>query len=262
MLVLSAAIQLQIPEGYLDLHWTILERYPWSMVERGLQEAMHRRWFEFPKPADLGELIEVGMAREAERQWLQLVEAVREVGPHYSISCEDPGLAEAIRILFAGWPEACRRLREAEGAERTMLRKDFLRAYRMAWDRALTSADQYLKGLREVWPERGLPEELLPVVQIRAVDRPQALDQVGGCQGEVGPVEAQAELAERIPPEHAQELFAGLVKKLSIPAVFPRRSQRRLPLVFAEEETLERLQEARQRREAQLRRARDEGLLA
>jgi hypothetical protein len=202
------------------------------------------------------------MAREAERQWLQLLEAVREVGPHYSIRCEDPALAETIRILFAGWPEACRRLREAEGAERTMLRKDFLRAYRLAWDRALTSVDPYFKGLREVWSERGLPEILLPVVQIGAVDRPQRLDLVGGCQREVAPMEAQGELAERIPPEQAQELLAGLVKKLSIPAVFPRRSQRRLPLVFAEEETLERLQEARQRREAQLRRARDEGLLA
>jgi hypothetical protein len=43
MVVLGEAIQQPIPQGYLDLHWTILERYPWSMVERGLQEAMHRR---------------------------------------------------------------------------------------------------------------------------------------------------------------------------------------------------------------------------
>jgi hypothetical protein len=187
MLVLGEAIQQPIPQGYLDLHWTILERYPWSMVERGLQEALHRRWFEFPKPADIGELIEAGMAREADRQWLQLQEAVREVGPHYRIICEDPALAEAIRLLFASWPEACHRLREAEGVERTMMRKDFLRAYRMAWDRSLSHADQYLKGLREVWQERGLPEEALPVIRIGAVDRPQALDQVGGCQGEVAP---------------------------------------------------------------------------
>jgi hypothetical protein len=27
-LVLAEAIQMHVPEGYLDLHWSILQRYP------------------------------------------------------------------------------------------------------------------------------------------------------------------------------------------------------------------------------------------
>lgn len=261
VLVLGEAVQQPIPEGYLDLLWAILERYPWPLVERGLQEAMRRHWAGFPTPAAIGELIETGIAQEAERQWLQLLVAVREVGPHHSIRCEDPALAEAIRILFATWPEACRRLREAEGAERTMVRKDFLRAYRMAWDRALSPADTYLPGLREVWRERGLPDELLPIVRIGAVDRPQTLDEVGGGQEDATPVEAPAEPAECLPPEQAQQLLASLVKQLSMPAVFPRPPRRRLPPASVEDDTPELLEAACQRRAAQLRQARDAGLI-
>jgi hypothetical protein len=261
VLVLGEAVQQPIPEGYLDRLWAILERYPWPVVERGLQEAMHRHWSGFPTPAGIGELIETGMAQEAERQWLQLLVAVRDVGAHHSIRCEDPALAEAISIVFATWPEACRRLREAEGAERTMLRKDFLRAYRMAWDRALGPADTYLPGLREVWHERGLPDELLPVVQIGAVDRPQTLDEVGGGQEGVTPVEPPAEPAECLPPEQAQQLLADLVKQLSMPAVSPRPPRRRLPPASVEDETPEQVEAARRRRDAQLRQAREAGLI-
>jgi len=57
-----------------------------------------------------------------------LQEAVREVGPHHSFMCDDPAWAEAIHILFVDWPTTCRRLPEAEGAERTMLHKEFVQA--------------------------------------------------------------------------------------------------------------------------------------
>jgi hypothetical protein len=187
MLVLAEAIQQKLVDGHLERHWSILQRYPWSLVEKGLQQAMCRRWFEFPKPCELAELIEGAIAYMAEQRWLQLQEAVREVGPHHSINCEDRAFAEAIRVLFADWPSACRRLRQAEGAERTMLRKDFLLAYRLAWERSPSSTQGYLKGLREIWQERGINEELLPVMQIGEADRPQALAMLGGS-----PVEANS----------------------------------------------------------------------
>lgn len=150
MLVLAEAIQMQLSDGYLDLHWSILHWYPWPLVERGLRKAMCRRWVQFPKPNGIAELIEAAIADMAERAWLQLQEAVRAVGPHHSIRCEDQALAETICILFTDWPSACRRLREAEGAERAMLRKDFLHAYRLAWERSVSSANGYLPGLREI----------------------------------------------------------------------------------------------------------------
>jgi len=61
-----------------------------------------------------------------------------------------------------------------------MLRKDFLHAYRLAWERYSSRADGYLQGLREIWQANGLNEELLPVMQISETDRPRALAMLGG----------------------------------------------------------------------------------
>jgi hypothetical protein len=141
---------------------------------------MCRRWVQFPKPNELAELIEAAIADMAEGAWLQLQEAVRVVGPHHSIRCEDPVLAESIAILLIDWPSACRHLRDAEGAERTMLRKDFLQTYRLAWERSASSANSHLPGLREIWQANGLNEELLPIMQISEADRPRPLAILGG----------------------------------------------------------------------------------
>jgi hypothetical protein len=132
ILVLAETTGIDLPDGSLARHWSILQQYPWPIVERGLQKAMCRRWVQSPQPNELAELIEAAIADMGERAWPQLQEAVRAVGPHHSIRCEDPALAETICILFTDWPSACRRLRQAEGAERTLLRKDFLHAYRLA----------------------------------------------------------------------------------------------------------------------------------
>jgi hypothetical protein len=261
-LVFAQASQLDIPPGSAELYWIVLQQYPWELVERGIQREMRCRWSAFPPPSGLAELIEEVIAQLGERRWMQLAEAVREVGPQHSLLCDDPAWAEALRIMFVDWPTTCRRLREAEGAERTMLHKDFVQAYRLAWDRDLSRAQGYLKGLREIWQELGQPVELLPVMRIGEADRPEPLPILGGSPATCQPPEAAVESGERMPAEHAQALLADLVTHLSMPAVFPRRSQQRLPPATSEDETPERVEEARQRREAQLRRARDEGLLA
>jgi hypothetical protein len=242
-LVFAQASQLDIPPGSAELYWIVLQQYPWELVERGLQRAMRRRRSTFPPPSALAELIEEVIAQlaerrwmqaerrwmQAERRWMQLLEAAREVGPHHSLVSDDPAWAEALRIMFVDWPTTCRRLREAEGAERTMLHKDFVQAYRLAWDRDLSRAQGYLKGLREIWQALGQPVELLPVMQIGEADRPEPLPILGGSPATCQPPEATVESAERMPAEHTQALLADLVTHLSMPAVFPRRSQRRLP---------------------------------
>ena len=92
---------------------------------------------------------------------MQLTETVREVGPHHSLMCDDPAWAEALRILFVDWPTTCQCLREAEGAS-ARSRKEFVQAYRLAWDRDLSCAQGYLKGLREIWHEQGHPSYCCP----------------------------------------------------------------------------------------------------
>jgi hypothetical protein len=260
ILVLAEAIQMQVSGGYLDLHWSILQRYPWPIVERGLQKAMCRRWFQFPKPNDLAELIDAAIADMGERTWLQIQEAARDVGPHHSIRCEAPPLAEAIRILFADWPSACRGLREAEGAERTMLRKDFLHAYRLAWERYSSGANGYLPGLREIWQANGLNEELLPVMQISEADQPKPLGILGGspCRAPQRSLSRSQGNLSRV--AQAKALLDALVKHLSVPGTQPRPARRRLPPAIPEEETSERLQAARQCRDEQYRKVREANL--
>jgi hypothetical protein len=261
MLVLAEAIQTTLSDASLEQYWTILQRYAWPLVESGLQQAMCRRWVAFPKPNELAELIEAALVQMAERRWLQLQEAAREVGPHYSIRCDDPALAETIRILWRGWPDACQRLRAAEGAERAMLRKDFLQAYRLAWERAPTRAQGYLKGLREIWQERGLNEELLPVMQLSDVDRPQPLATVGGAPVTAHPPVAEEASAAPLPADQVKGLLEALVKQLSMPGSSPQPYRRSLPPPSSEEETVERVEAARQRRIALYQKAREAGLL-
>jgi hypothetical protein len=261
MLVLAAAIQGELSAAALDRHWSILRRYPWPLVEQGLQLALCRRWVAFPKPNELAALIEEAMVQTAERRWIQLQEAVREVGPHHSIRCADPALGEAIRILFAEWPEACRRLRAAEGAERTMLRKDFMQAYPLAWERVPSPTQGYLKGLRELWQERGLNEAPLPVIEVGEIDKPRALAVLGGSPVQAHPPDAEVDAGEPIPAEHARALLHALADQLSLPGTLSRRSRPRLPPALLEGEPPQRLEAARARREAQVRQARDAGVL-
>jgi hypothetical protein len=260
MLVLAETLEIDLPDGSLPRHWSILHRYPWPLVERGLQKAMCRRWVQFPKPNEIAELIEAAIGDMAERAWLQLQEAVRAVGPHHSIRCEDPALAETVCILFTDWPSACRRLRDAEGAERTMLRKDFLHAYRLAWERYSSSANGYLPGLREIWQANGLNEEVLPVMQIGEADRPRPLAILGGLSVQGHAAEAVEEPGEPIPVEQVKALLDALVTHLSAPGAQPRLARRRLPPALPEAETPERLQAAWQRRDEQYRKVREASL--
>jgi hypothetical protein len=236
VVVLAETIEIALPDGSLARYWSVLQRYPWPLVERGLQKAMRRRWVQFPKLNEIAELIEAAITDMAERAWLQLQEAVRVVGPHHSIRCEDPALAESIGILFIDWPSACRRLRDAEGAERTMLRKDFLQTYRLAWERSASSANCYLPGLREIWQANGLNEELLPVMQIGEADRPRSLAILGGSLVQRSPAEAVEDLCKPIPIEEAKALLHALCTQLSMPTTLPRRARRRLPPALPEAE--------------------------
>ena len=236
MIVLAESIEINLTDGSLARHWSILRQYAWPLVECGLRKAMCRRWGQFPKPKEIAELIEAAIGDMGERAWLQLQEAVRAVGPHHSIRCEDPALAETVCILFADWPSACRRLREAEEAERTMLRKDFLKTYRLAWERSASNTNGYLPGLRELWQAHGLNEEMLPVMQIGEADPPRPLAILGGSPVRGHPVEAVEEAGEPISVEQAKALLDALATQLSMPTTLPRRARRCLPPALPEAE--------------------------
>jgi hypothetical protein len=115
-----------------------------------------------------------------------------------------------------------------------MLRKDFLHAYWLAWERYARSPDGYLTGLREIWQANGLNEELLPVMQISEANRPRPLAILGGSPVQSVPADAVQERGEPIPVEEAKALLDALATQLSMPATLPRRARRRLPPALPE----------------------------
>ena len=57
-LLVGIALDVEITKPRIDLYWTILKEYEWPTVEKALQLAVKSKWFKFPEPGELIELIE------------------------------------------------------------------------------------------------------------------------------------------------------------------------------------------------------------
>jgi hypothetical protein len=87
--------------------WLTLQRFDWAEVEHALSEAMTRKWYPFPQPADLIALIEGNPDDRAELTWGHLWDYFNHGGSTYdSLYCEDALVAECIRVVFGGWLQA------------------------------------------------------------------------------------------------------------------------------------------------------------
>ena len=89
--------------------------------------------------------------------------------------CDDPAWAEALRILFVDWPTTCQCLREAEGAERTMLPQGVCAGLSLGVGSRPELCTGLPQGARGDLARAGAPVVLLPVMQIGEADRPEAL---------------------------------------------------------------------------------------
>lgn len=159
LLALAEGIDVELSERRIDIYWRVLQGYDWLVVQAGLAAAMRRKWYKFPQPGELIELIEGSLKERSEQAWLELNEMSRDYGPHHGLLCEDPVLAEAIRILWVDWIDACKYLKrgQQEGAAAIYaLHQDFVQAYRLATERNLIQTPIYFAGLREVWGEKSL----------------------------------------------------------------------------------------------------------
>jgi hypothetical protein len=180
---LAEGFEKSMSEAQIEYYYLALKDLRLASVTYGFEQAIRRCKF-FPSVAEIRELIE-GTVEEAEDAWLQLQEVIRKKCSHYyPIQCEDPAVAEAIRMLYGYWPDACTAILQAEGPEKAMQRRNFLRAYRIGRRRALVEADGRLKGLREIRAERNPNEQQvqLPVMVISRVERPHFLG-----SGSLGP---------------------------------------------------------------------------
>jgi hypothetical protein len=174
LLALAEGFEKSLSEAQIELYCRGLEDLEPKLITFGFEQAVLRCKFS-PSVAEIRQLIE-GTGEDAEYAWLQLLEAIRDVGPYHPIQCEDLAVAETIRMLYRDWPDACTAIRKAEGPEKAVQRRDFLLAYRIARKRSLVKANGYLKGLPEFWEAHVRPPKLPPVMVIGRVGRPYPLD--------------------------------------------------------------------------------------
>lgn len=146
LLALAEALDVELSERRMEIYWRVLSDYDWPVVQSVLGNAMRRKWFKFPQPGELIELIDGNPDDQAEHAWRQAVEATRTIGMYRSVVFEDPATAETIRQVFGGWPEACQM--DAEGPMHQAKHKEFLTSYRVI-RRTCGRGDGYLTGITE-----------------------------------------------------------------------------------------------------------------
>ena len=147
LLALAEALDVELSDRRMEIYWRVLEEYDWPTVQRALAEAMRRKWYKFPQPGELVELIEGSPEEQAEMAWQQAQDAMAVVGAYRSLVFDDAAIAEAVRMVFRSWSEAC--LLERDGPDHAVKRREFLAAYRAARQRSLPANAGYLGSLSE-----------------------------------------------------------------------------------------------------------------
>lgn len=92
-----------------------------------LREARRRKWFRFPQPGELLELLEGRPEEHAALAWRRLLRAVEQLGTGASVDFGDPALHAAIEAM-GGWPEMYV-LERCDGRELGFRRAEFVRFY-------------------------------------------------------------------------------------------------------------------------------------
>jgi hypothetical protein len=146
--VLASVLGQEISPPRLKGFWLVLRRFDWGRVEAALYEAMQRKWYPFPQPADLIALIEGSPEDRAELTWGQLWKLWDNGMTTYaSLYCEDARVAECIRVVFGGWLQAglCPRPDSDEPIQYQTYHKTWVQTYKaLAYQQR--SYDPYLKG--------------------------------------------------------------------------------------------------------------------
>lgn len=129
------------------VYFRVLEPYPITAVEAACFQALHRKWFKFPQPGELVELIEGTNEDHAVLAWnLAYQAALKGYGGYSWVTFEDPLIAPSVAAL-GGWREFYSLgFRDTEGVEVATLRKQFLETYGAYRRRGAPDADPRLSA--------------------------------------------------------------------------------------------------------------------
>ena len=85
-----------------DLYWKVLEPFSDEDCERAFKELIYDNKF-FPKPAEFIEILRGKKQDQATTAWIEVVNAIRRVGPYQSVNFGDPIIHGVIEFM-GGWP--------------------------------------------------------------------------------------------------------------------------------------------------------------
>lgn len=92
-------------QALLEIYWTALKDWPIEQFVESANRAVRELKF-FPKISELIELVEGDPSEQAERSWLQLLDAVRCYGGGCSVWFEDGRIVRCIQAM-GGWEQVC-----------------------------------------------------------------------------------------------------------------------------------------------------------
>jgi len=85
-----------------DLYWKILEPFSDEDCGRAFKELVYECKF-FPKPAEFIEILKGKKQDQAMTAWIEVVNAIKRIGPYQSIDFGDPVIHGVIEFM-GGWP--------------------------------------------------------------------------------------------------------------------------------------------------------------
>jgi hypothetical protein len=128
----------KISDALKDIYWTSLEPFTDEECKKAFDQVITScKWF--PKPAELLERLKGTEQDKATLAWIEVYEAIKEVGSGQSIRFPDPVIHSVVEAM-GGWV----RLAFQEEKDSKWNRKEFIDLYRVLSKK--TSHPEYLVG--------------------------------------------------------------------------------------------------------------------
>lgn len=160
-----------------DLYWKVLEPFTDEQCEAAFEDLIYFTRF-FPKPVEFIEKIRGTQSNRGALAWVDVLEAVKRVGPYQSVKFPDPVIHSVIEAM-GGWVQLGGMLTDEEKWKQ----KEFERLYQILESR--DANHEYLPGIVEIDnAARGFQQAVEPVLLGDAQEtRPPQLRLVAGQRG-------------------------------------------------------------------------------
>lgn len=128
--VIAETVNRKISPVVMKAYWACLEPYPFSEVQRALEEVLKnpnvKKQLYFLSPKDVIEIIEGDTNEKSLMAWTEVRKAIREIGQYDSIIFSDE-LIHAVISDMGGWIALC----QCTEKELAFAQRDFERRYQV-----------------------------------------------------------------------------------------------------------------------------------